>query len=175
MTVPKVSAIIVNWNGLEWLKVCLPSLANVTYPNLEVIVVDNGSTDGSVEYLAQAKIVTTVVRNPTNLGFAYPNNQGIAVASGEFILFLNNDMRYDSGFIEPLVETCQRPGIGAAQPKMRLFHDEQRLAVVDSYLPIYGILYHFGFGQVANKPRYNQSRDIFSAKGAALMERTDVL
>ena len=197
MTQPKVSIIIVNWNGLEWLKVCLPSLAKVTYSNLEVIVVDNGSNDGSIEYLRSAllhprgghrqshpagdpdpsvpKIVTVIVENQTNLGFAYPNNQGIDRATGEFILFLNNDMKYDPGFIEPLVAACQQPGIGAAQPKMVRLDDPSRLDVVGSYLTVYGILYHFGFGQAANTPRYNQSRDIFSAKGAALMVRTDVL
>jgi GT2 family glycosyltransferase len=175
MTQPKVSVIIVNWNGLDWLKVCLPSLEQVTYPNLEVIVVDNGSTDGSIEYLEQAKVVTTIIKNATNLGFAYPNNQGIERATGEFVLFLNNDMTYAAGFIEPLVEACQQPGIGAVQPKMVRLKDPQRLDGVGSYLTAYGVLLHYGFGRNASAKQYNVERDIFCPKGAAMMVRHDVL
>lgn len=172
---PKVSVVIVNWNGLDWLKRCMPSLAEVTYPNLEVVVVDNGSTDGSVQYLEKLKIVTTIVQNSDNLGFAYPNNQGIERATGEFILCLNNDMEYDPDFIQPLVEACQKPGIGAVQPKMELLKDRRRLDGVGSYLTAYGVLLHFGFGRRSNAKPYNVERDIFSAKGAALMLRRDVL
>lgn len=175
MTHPKVSIIIVNWNGLDWLKVCLPSLKKVTYPNLEVIVVDNGSTDGSVEYLEQSKIVTTVVRNTTNLGFAYPNNQGIETATGEFMLFLNNDMTYEPDFIQPLIKACQQPGIGAVQPKMVRLKEPSRLDGVGSYLTAYGVLLHAGFGRDERLKQYNIERDIFCPKGAALMVRRDVL
>lgn len=175
MTQPKVSVIIVNWNGLAWLTTCLPSLAKVTYPNLEVIVVDNGSTDGSLDYLQRSPVVTTVVRNDTNLGFAYPNNQGIERATGELILCLNNDMSYDPGFIEPLVDACQQPGIGAAQPKMVRLREPSKLDGVGSFLTPYGVLLHYGFGRQANAARYNQARDIFCPKGAAMMVRMDVL
>lgn len=174
-TWPKVSVVIVNWNGLDWLKVCLPSLAKVTYPNLEVVVVDNGSNDGSLEYLEKSVIVTTVVRNATNLGFPYPNNQGIEQSTGEFILCLNNDMRYDPGFIEPLVEACRQPGVGAVQPKMVLLKKPTHLDGVGSYLTKYGILLHFGFGRAEDAPAYNVERDIFCPKGAAMMVRRDVL
>lgn len=172
---PLVSVIIVNWDGLNWLKICLPSLSEVSYPNLEIIIVDNGSDDGSVRYIEEKYPQVLIIRNQTNHGFAAPNNQGIALARGQFVMFLNNDMRFDANFIEPLVQECQKEGIGAAQPKIVLLDDKQRLDSVGSYLTVYGVLLHYGFGKKASKLAYNKSRDIFSAKGAALMVRRDVL
>ncbi|MFA4846478.1 MAG: glycosyltransferase family 2 protein, partial [Patescibacteria group bacterium] len=116
-----------------------------------------------------------IVRNETNLGFAYPNNQGIEKATGELMLFLNNDMTYDPGFIEPLVEACQQPGIGAAQPKMVRLKDPKHLDGVGSYLTVYGVLLHYGFGRDESLKQYNAERDIFCPKGAAMMVRRDVL
>src|SRR5438093_4977947 len=92
MKAPLVSAIIVNWNGGAMLRDALGSLFAQTWPALEVILVDNGSTDGSTEQAQQrfgSKLV--IIGNAKNEGFARGNNAGIAAANGEWVFLLNSD------------------------------------------------------------------------------------
>lgn len=104
-TVADVSVIIVNYNGCEYLEPCLSSLGTIDYPNahLEIIVVDNGSTDGSVDLLKRMFPHVRLIQNHTNLGFSKAANIGAAAARGEFRAFLNNDMRVDKGWLRPLL------------------------------------------------------------------------
>jgi len=95
---PKVSVIIVNWNRKELLKDCLRSLAGQVYRDFEIIVVDNGSTDGS------EKLAT--IRNEKNLGFSRAVNQGIRKAKGQYIALLNNDAIVNKGWLIPLLLTA---------------------------------------------------------------------
>ncbi len=92
---PLVSIIILNWNGKRFVQGCLRSIKkNTSYPNYEVIVVDNGSTDGSVAILRKLKkqgLLQELVLNRENKGFSAGNNQGFAAAKGSFFLMLNND------------------------------------------------------------------------------------
>jgi len=99
-----VSVVIPNWNGLRHLPECLGSVELQTYVALEVIVVDNGSNDGSVEYLAQHHALVHVIKNPTNCGFCRAANQGILRAKGEFVLLLNNDTRLDENFLSNIMK-----------------------------------------------------------------------
>lgn len=112
---PKVSVIIVNWNGLKYLSECLNAIFNQTYPDYEVIFVDNGSTDGSVEYVERNFPQARIVRNKENLGFAGGNNQGAEAASGELLALLNNDTVVERDWLGELVEAIQADErIGAA-------------------------------------------------------------
>jgi GT2 family glycosyltransferase len=99
---PLVSVVIANWNGAHHLRVCLPSLLAQSYQPLEIIVVDNGSSDDSVavteEFHARWLPLTE------NLGLAPALNLGAAIAGGQFLLFVNNDMRFDAGFVAALLE-----------------------------------------------------------------------
>lgn len=101
-----VSVIIANWNGAHHLRVCLPSLLAQFHKPLEIIVVDNGSTDDSAtvaeEFHANWLPLTK------NLGLAPALNQGAGIAGGEFLLFVNNDMRFDPGFVAALLEPLLR-------------------------------------------------------------------
>jgi len=103
---PLVSAIIVNWNGAHHLKICLPSLRAQTYKALEIIVVDNGSTDGSAEVTRECQARWLPLGK--NVGLAPALNRGVAQADGEFLLFVNNDMRFDPGFVAALVEPVKK-------------------------------------------------------------------
>lgn len=101
-----VSAIIVNWNGEEWLSTCLSSLREQTLSLREIIVVDNGSTDGSA-------VIGTIfgvrwLQLPTNQGLALALNKGAQIARGNVLLFLNNDMRFDGRFVESLFNVLDR-------------------------------------------------------------------
>ena len=90
-----VSVIVVNWNRRELLRQCLLSLLGQRNATLEIIVVDNGSSDGSVEMVSLEFPAVIVIRNSQNRGFCAANNQGIARASGEFVALLNNDAEAD--------------------------------------------------------------------------------
>lgn len=87
----KVSVIIVTHNGLHFLKKCLPTIKKQTYQNFEIVVVDNNSQDGTLTFLSQYWPQIKIVKNSVNNGFAKANNQGVQIASGEFLFFLNND------------------------------------------------------------------------------------
>ena len=100
---PLVSAVILNWNGGDLVLRCLASLGRQSYPELETIVVDNGSQDGSLARLQRSDPALRTVRNPSNLGFAVAANQGIAASRGEWILLLNQDVELEPDYAARLV------------------------------------------------------------------------
>jgi GT2 family glycosyltransferase len=99
-----ISVVILNWNGLRHLPECLGSVELQTFRPLEVILVDNGSSDGSVEYLARHHPSVQVIKNPINYGFSQAANQGILQTKGEFVLLLNNDTRLDENFLSNIMK-----------------------------------------------------------------------
>ncbi len=110
---PLVSIIIVNYNGKHYLKDCFESLKNGTYRNIEIILVDNGSVDGSVEFVKRNYPDIKLIANAQNLGLAIASNRGAAVARGEYLFFLNNDTRSDRNLVSELVKTAEaEPRIG---------------------------------------------------------------
>ena len=103
MSFPKVSVIIVNYNGKALLEKCLESLAKVNYENFEIILVDNNSTDGTVEFVTKTYPSIIIIKLDSNRGFAEPNNIGAKIASGKYLLFLNNDTIVTPNFISEMV------------------------------------------------------------------------
>lgn len=100
-----VSIIVVNWNGEKWLKRCLDSLYAQTYKNFEVILVDNGSSDGSIAFVESVYAgKVRIIRSPKNLGFAGGNNLGIKNAKGKYVMFFNNDAWVDNDFLQKTVD-----------------------------------------------------------------------
>ena len=99
---PLISVVVANWNGLRYLDHCLSSLAAQTYPAVEVIVVDNGSSDGSPAWIAEHFPAVHVIANSANRGFAVANNQGIAASRGPFVALLNNDAWAEPGWLTGL-------------------------------------------------------------------------
>lgn len=104
MNTKLITIIIVNWNGKKWLKRCLGSLKRQTYKYLEVIVVDNDSTDDSVEYIKKTFPHVIVLQNRKNVGFATANNKGIAKSKGKYIVLLNNDTWVKPDFTQKLYD-----------------------------------------------------------------------
>ena len=98
-----VSIIIVNWNGKHWLKDCLSSIYLQDYKNFEVILVDNGSTDGSVEYVKENFPETITIKLNRNYGFAKANNIGIRCARGEYLILISNDTKVCEGWLRELI------------------------------------------------------------------------
>lgn len=171
----KVSVIIVNWNGKKYLKSCLKSLFDQTYPNLEVILVDNDSLDGSIEFTQTYYPQVKIIKNRKNLGFAQGNNIGYRNSSGDYVLFLNNDTKVTKKFLDPLVKYLDsRPLVGAIQSKILLLEKKGYLDSVGAFLTWTGFLYHFGVSK-KDLGKYNKEITIFSAKGACMMFKREIL
>ncbi len=118
-TYPLVSVIVVNYNGKAFLEKCLASLEAQTYPRFETILVDNGSTDGSVEQATERHPNVRAIRNGRNTGFAKANNIGILAAKGALIATLNNDAAAEPRWLEALVEAMMSDdAVGMCASKM---------------------------------------------------------
>lgn len=167
---PKVSIIVLNWNGVNFLKNCLKSLNKLTYKSLEIIIVDNGSTDGSQKFIKENYPKFILIENKKNYGFAEGNNIGFRASKGKYILFLNNDTVVTPNFLEPLVDDCENDSkIGCIQPQIRLLNEKNLLDEAGGYMSFTGFMYHYGYRKNYNLSKYNLKRDIFSAKGACIM------
>jgi GT2 family glycosyltransferase len=128
--VRRVGVVIPNWNGLQHLPDCLEALAKQTYHDAEVIVADNGSTDGSLAYLAESWPEVTVVELGRNTGFSAACNAGIAASSGEYVVLLNNDTAAEPEWLERLVAAMDAdPSSSWGSSKLVTFDDTE---VVDS-------------------------------------------
>ena len=127
---PLVSVIVVNWNGRDVLTGCLTSLAAQNFGDFEVIVVDNGSTDGSLELLNSSPLPIRLIRNTENKGFCGANNQGIDSALGKYVALLNNDAEAHAGWLAALVQAIERGDgspCGMVASKILLFDDRKRI------------------------------------------------
>lgn len=116
----EISVIIVNWNGLAFLRHCLQSIRDLGGPRVrEVIVIDNASTDGSPEMVQAEFPETTLVRSQVNLGFARANNLGIQRASGRWLALVNSDVVLHAGCFDQLAAFLEdHPRVGLAGPKV---------------------------------------------------------
>ena len=121
----KVSVVIPNWNGLRFVGMCLDSMEKSVFRDFEVIVVDNGSTDGSRELIEEQYPWVRMIKLPENLGFAKACNDGIKASDAEFICLLNNDIEIDPNWLGEIVEGMERhPECGMGTTKM-MFLDER--------------------------------------------------
>lgn len=122
MYLPKVSIVILNWNGKRDTIECLKSLKQITYPKYDILVVDNGSTDESVKCFREKYPEIEVLENEKNIGFAGGINVGIRRSiekEVDYVLLLNNDIIVDSGFLDELIEVGESdPKVGILGPKI---------------------------------------------------------
>jgi hypothetical protein len=115
-----VSVIIVSWNARDYLRQCLASLSSEAcrYP-MEIIVVDNASSDGSVEYVKKQYPHVRLIQNIANLGFARANNFGVSASTGRYLCFVNSDVKVRKDCISRLVDYCEgHPEAGMAGPRV---------------------------------------------------------
>jgi GT2 family glycosyltransferase len=134
---PRVSVSLVSWNGLRWLPACLDSVRGQTLTNMELLVVDNGSTDGSAAWLDAALVdgpPGRIVHNARNAGYAAAHNRNIRDARGEYVLLLNQDVVLDPGFLAAVSEAfAAHPEAASVQGRLRqLGVDGRRLTMLDS-------------------------------------------
>lgn len=168
---PLVSVIIVNYNGLRFLEKCLTAVAGQTYPAFEVLLVDNGSSDGSVGFVRERFPAVRVLEAGKNLGFAAGNNLGIREAKGELIATLNNDTEATPGWLAALARPMiADPSVGMCASKMLLM---ARPGLIDSTgieVSRSGACWDRGMLQPAD--RYGSPGEVFGpCAGAALYRR----
>jgi len=172
---PLVSIIILNWNGLEHLKTCLPSLIGQTYKNIEIIVVDNGSTDGSIEYVEQNYDTVKLVCNSTNVGFSKGNNVGMQIASGKYIAVLNNDTELDQNWVSSLVDAAEEhPDAGMFACKILSYYDRNLIDCVGHLIYPDGLSRGRGRGEIDNG-QYDKIEEIAFPSGCAALYRKEML
>jgi GT2 family glycosyltransferase len=171
---PLISVVVLNWNGAQVVEGCLRSLQEQTYHPLEVIVVDNASTDHSVDLIGGNFPEFKLIVNDKNLGFGGGNNVGICASQGKYIMMLNNDTRLDPKCVEELktsIEKDQR--YGACASKILL---ESEPDVIDGV----GILVcpdglSFGRGRLEKRDRYDKEEELFFAADCACLYRREML
>lgn len=171
-----VSVVIVNWNGREHLPTCIDSLLRQTLPGCEIVVVDNGSRDGSLELLHERYGERVrVVELPENLGFAGGVNRGLQVARGRYLLALNNDTEVDAHCLERLVEAADRhPECGSFAPKILSFTDRSVIDNVGHLLYADGLSRGRGRLEI-DHGQYDREEEILLGSGCAVLLRRAML
>ena len=165
---------VVNWNRKELLRACLDSLKRQGEVALEVIVVDNGSADGSAE-MAESAFGVHVIRNRENRGFCAANNQGIAAAQGEFVALINNDAEAAEGWLAALHRACSgAPDIGMAASKVLVWEDPSRIDKAGHLIFPDGQNRGRGSG-AADRGQYDREEEALWPDGCAAMYRKAML
>jgi GT2 family glycosyltransferase len=171
---PLISVVVLNWNGAQVLEGCLRSLREQTYHPLEIIIVDNASTDHSTGLVRERFSEYKLIVNEKNLGFGGGNNVGICASQGKYIMMLNNDTRLDPKCVEELKRSIEKDErYGACASKILL---ESAPDVIDGV----GILVcpdglSFGRGRLEKRDRYDKEEELFFAADCACLYRREML
>jgi len=162
---PLVSVIIVNFNGKKHLEKCLDSLIKIDYQNYEVVLVDNNSTDESVEFVKKEYPSITIIKLNANYGFAEPNNIGAKNAKGDFFLFLNNDTVVNPNFISVMVNQLKKDSKIAICQSL-LLKPNGNVDSSGDFIDTLGRSY-------SSKEKVSEVKKILNARGASMMVRKD--
>lgn len=170
-----LSIIIPNWNGAQFLPTCLNSLAKQTYQPIEVIIVDNASTDNSEKLVKSDFSWVKWIGLPENRGFTGACNEGLRAAKGEFLALLNNDTEVDSRWAEAVVDAFNRhPEIGSVASKMLLFDRRDHIHTAGDYFTTNGRAGNRGVWQ-RDEGQFDQEEYVFSACGGSSVYRRAML
>lgn len=174
------AVVILNWNGQQWLERFLPQVIAHSANDARVIVADNGSTDGSMEWVRTHVPAAEVIELKGNYGFAGGYNRALAQVQAKYFVLLNSDVEVTSGWVRTLENHLEaRPDMAACQPKMLSFHDRARFehaGAAGGFIDRNG--YPFCRGRIfditeEDKGQYDDDLDVFWATGACLMIRSE--
>ena len=179
MSVAKI--VILNWNGVGHLRRFLPSVVAAAPSGVEVVVADNGSTDGSVAVLGSEFPTVRIVRLDRNYGFAGGYNRALRQVEADYYILLNSDVETPAGWLDPLLDTLERnPDVAVVSPKL-ISSEDRRLfeyaGAAGGYIDWLG--YPFCRGRILrtveeDRGQYDDARDLFWVSGAAFCCRADV-
>ena len=176
-----VSIIIPHYNGIQILIQCLNSLYTTDAAAAEIVLVDNASTDGSADYVQSHYPDVRIISSPNNLGYAGGCNLGAQHASGDYLVFLNNDTIQAKDWLQPLLRRLgEDPQIAAVQPKIRNLVDQSKFDYAGGAgggIDIFVI--PFARGRIMDEVeidsgQYNSPTEIFWASGTAFITRSDI-
>ena len=174
---PLVSVVTINYNQSGITAQCLESLKRITYPQIEILVVDNASQKEDASWLQESYPDIIFIQSEKNLGFAGGNNLGIKRAQGEYILLLNNDTEVEPSFLEPLVQKFfSHPETGAVSPKIKYYHrpDVIQYAGLTSLQNFMVRNQAIGYNQLDNG-QFDEDRETSYGHGAALLVSRKVI
>lgn len=181
MSTPSVAIVILNWNGQSLLSTYLPSVLQAQYDSLQYVVIDNGSTDNSLDFLRTNYPQVNVIALPQNYGFAQGYNLGLLQVEADYYFLLNSDVALSPSAITPMVSLLESdPRIAACQPKIRWQQQPEQFeyaGAAGGWIDRLG--YPFARGRVfdhceTDHGQYDQASPIFWASGAALFIRASV-
>ena len=177
---PLFTVIIPNYNGLRFMENCMTALRAQSYDSFVVLIVDNGSTDGSKEYLEKLSAEDDKVKCillDSNTGFSGAVNVGIAASDTEYVVLLNNDTEADKDYLKEIAavfEADKEHKIFAVSPKMiQLYHKELLDDAGDGY-NLLGWAFQRGVGQSVDNPKFNRYTKVFSACAGAAAYRREI-
>ena len=172
---PFVSIIVVNYNGKHFLEECLSSLTKLRYPGdkFEVILVDNASVDGSVEYVADSFPQVRILQLDRNYGFCKPNNEGVKVSRGEYVALVNNDTQVTEDWLLELVQGALTDDkIVCCASKILYYDRRDTINAAGGKLNIIGAGFYRGYGD-KDGARYNKLESTGFGCGAGILVRKD--
>ncbi len=152
---PLITIVILNYNGEKYLQITLPQLSKLTYPNIEIIIVDNGSKDRSIIFLEQQENIT-LIKNSTNLGYSAGKNQGIKAAKGEYVFLLDEDIFIDDLDLLQILLENYKANTGFIQPLL-VDKDKDVTTYYGIYPSIYGVNLHRKAVQVEKILQYDKA------------------
>ncbi len=162
-----VSVIVLNHNGLEMLHECLASLAVTAYPSYDVVVVDNGSTDGSCAMIEEEFPHVSVVKLRENLGYAKGNNMGILHSHSKYVVLLNNDTIVTPEWLSELMSEAEKNEQRFYQPKI-LFAGTKRINSAGNFIHLFGFAFPNGIGEL-DVGQHNSKCEVSYASGACVL------
>ena len=174
---PYCSIIVLNYNGKEHLEECFSSILKINYPKdrYEIIMVDNGSSDGSVEFVKRVYPNVKILPLEKNYGFAEGNNKGIAASKGEYVLILSNDLKVDKDFLVELVKIMlERPDVAMCGSKILDYNNPKMIQFAGAYLDITGAPYHVGSGEI-DRGQYEDVKEYFYALDCSALLRKSAI
>jgi GT2 family glycosyltransferase len=167
--------VIPNWNGERFLPTCLTSLRKQSFGDFETVLVDNGSTDGSLAFVARSFPEVRVCALGENAGFSAAANAGIRATGAEYVVLLNNDTEQDPGWLEALVRAADdHPEAGLLASKLVDFHDRRVLDGAGDAIRLSGLPYRLGHGE-RDRGQFERAAYVFSACAAAALYRREML
>jgi GT2 family glycosyltransferase len=178
---PRVAVVVLNYNTKNLLEKFVPLLLYTAYPNVEMVVADNASNDGSAQWLSANYPQIRLIQIPENRGYAGGYNYALKLIKADYFVLLNSDVEVPPGWLMPLVQTAKRDDkIGAIQPKIKDFVDRTKFeyaGAAGGYMDRFGYPFCKGrlFDLLENdEQQFNVNTDIFWASGAALFVKAEV-
>lgn len=172
---PTVAVVILNWNGLKYLRQFLPSVMSSSWPNLEIVLGDNASTDGSIEFVTENYPSVKIIKNDQNYGFTGGYNKVLEFVDADYYVLLNSDVEVFPGWIAPVINLMESdPMIAAAAPKIMAYNQKEyfeHAGAAGGFIDSFG--YPFCRGRIfyeieKDNGQYQQSGEVFWATGAAM-------